>query len=175
MKSGESGTKDRRAVENTLDGPAFQLAGVVDERPGFAAKIAAFTGLRLRSCPAPGLAEERVRLLVELARLPGVRVTLGQDIEGVFAKWLGDAGRMSEPHRLLTHGQQLLEQVVHGQIARGAREDAFPPTDGLANQLDDCRCFPRPPRAVDDGQALRRQRQGDGLSLRVVEATPRRT
>src|SRR5262249_60717671 len=169
IEAGERGTEDRCAVDAARERPVRELAGVLDERASWAAQVAALPGLGFGPRPAAGLAEEGVCFLVELAGLPGVRVRLGQDVEGVLAQRLGDAGRVSQADRTFARGQELFQQVVHGLVARGAGEDALPATDRLTDQTDDRGWFAGPGRAVDDGEIFRGQGECDGLVLRVVQ------
>ena len=84
-KAGPQWTGAIRTVEDALDSPVLELAGVVDERAALAAHARALAGLGPGARPPAGLAEQGVGLLVELARLPGIRVPLGQYVEDVLA------------------------------------------------------------------------------------------
>src|SRR5262249_12148509 len=151
--------------EDALDRAGFELAGIVDEGAGLPPQACLLSRLRPGPRPPAGRAEERVRLLVKLARLSGVRVAFRGFVERVLAKRFRHASRVPESDPVLAGREQLFQQVVHRQVARGTGEYAFPATDSLADQLDHSRGFAGARRAVDDGEVLRRHRELDRRAL----------
>ena len=97
------------------------------------------------------------------------RMLLHEQIERVLAQLRQHAGRMAQPDRPLAEFQQLLEDVIDRQVARGAGQHLPPAADRLANHLDDGRRLAGAGRAVDQAHVAGGKGELHGIDLRLVE------
>lgn len=169
VQSGRGGAEDVGGVEDVLDGLGLQPPGISQQAFGFLAGLLARPGQRLGPGMAACLPEQAHGLLDQLAGQSDIWMVFHQQVQGVGTKIGHHTGRVPQPHGPLTGGQQPLEEVVHGQIARGAGQDFLAAPDRLADQLHDGGRLAGARGPVDQGHVARGQSEPHGFLLRVVE------
>ena len=174
VDAGGRGADHRGRIEDALRGLQFHFPRVGQERAGIVAKLFPFAGLR-RGPPLPaGLAKEAHRLLDQLAGQPHVAMTLHEEIERMLAQLRQHAGRMPQPHDPLAETEQAFEDVVDGQVARGAGQHLAAAADRLANDFHDGRRLAGAGRAVDQADIAGRQGELHGVELHLIERAVQR-
>jgi hypothetical protein len=94
---------------------------------------------------------------------------LNQQIQRLGAKIGHDTGRVPQSHRPVTGGQQPLEDVVYGQIARGAGQHLFATVDRPTDYFYNGSRFASARRPVNQGHIAGGQGEPHGLPLDIIE------
>ena len=138
-------------------------------RLGVLAELPPLARLRRRPRVAVRLAEQHQRLLDELPGKLHVGVPLDEQVERVVAQLRQHAGRVPQPHGPLAEGQQPLEDVVHGQVARGAGQHPAAPANRLPDDLHHDPRLAGAGRAVDQAHVAGGEGKLHRLPLHGVE------